>query len=324
MAIADNLKDGFTKIQKAELIDEATNQLAGIFAGDQTITGRLDENQKLPHLTYPIDLHGNSEYKNRIQFTALNYKSKRERSKNQEANDKKIIQGGAPISEITSVISLYHPNNLGISHNNEWGTEELGIAGQVIAENPNVFNSLANGGSMSKPIADFVGTAGDKLTKRLVQLASEQTGLNVLGALGKAEGIAQNPRIAMLFKGVNPRNFNFQFSFAPRSFEEVMQVIAIMKAFRYYSAPGFSAISDNQSFFSYPEVFDIKLFHNEEENRALFPYGISACTGIDYDYSPQAVWQTFDNGFPVVVNMTLNFTELDIISKKTIEKEFNK
>ncbi|MCK5020961.1 MAG: baseplate tail-tube junction protein [Candidatus Peribacteraceae bacterium] len=327
-SFVDQLKDGFSKIQRAEVVDSITNSLAGIVNGNQSITGILEDGsaQNLPYLSYPIDLHGEGQaafdYSSRIEFTAISYKS-RKQAKNEEFLQSKTL------AETSSIISLYHPNALNIAYNNEWGTEELGLAGAKTGQAAlsNLYNDATSAQAYSEALDAFSGLAAGQLGKKAVEKIGESIGVNASGAVSRSLGVASNPRLAMLFKGVNPRTFSFQFQFAPRSQDEVLQVIAIMKAFRYYAAPDWANVGDSvpsDSFFKYPELFDIKLFHNGEENTSLFPYGTSACTGIDYDYSPQSVWQTFDNGFPVLVNMTLNFNELDIITKDTIRNEFKK
>lgn len=323
MAILNDLGSDIAKVAKAELIDTLTSQMAGIFSSaGQSIAGRLgDFSNKMPLMSYPIDLDSNvDEYTSKIQFTAVKYGSKK--TSETTESGAKTFESNSPISEIKSVISLYHPHSLSIDYNNDWGTEELGVAGAIIDNNPDIASKIKSGGFGGKDISDFIAIAGGKLSKKGAQFAGEQTGLNIQGAVGKVLGVAENPRLAMLFKGVSPRTFGFVFNFAPRSEKEVIEVIAIMKAFRYYSAPGFSNFAEKQSFFAYPEVFNIKLFHEGEENTTLFPYGLAACTSVAYDLSPQAVWQTFANGFPVFSSMTLTFLELDIVTKQTIENEF--
>ena len=50
-----------------------------------------------------------------------------------------------------------------------------------------------------------------------------------------------NPNLALLFKGVNFRVFRLSFLFHPRSEAELLEALAIIKVFKYWSAPYYEA-----------------------------------------------------------------------------------
>jgi len=164
--------------------------------------------------------------------------------------------------------------------------------------------------------------------------------LNSEAALNAVTGVVTNPRKEQLFNDVNFRTFDFSFNFFPKSKAETEQVAQIIKMFRFHAHP---EVSSNQVFYSMPSEFQItyvdmkypsnnpfqevaSLFgansnagtvisHNQWLNRI----GRCALTNVTTDYTPLGRLTSFANGAPAAITLTLQFTELEAISRNKIK-----
>lgn len=265
-------------------------------------------------LIYPIDLEGNDGYTDIMQFTVIDNKPTKSKkavkesgnSTKTEANGMstttKNIQYDNKLDAIKSTsIFMYCPNALQVNYERDWGEEELGVfASESLSE---AASGILKGGA-----AKAAAAIGDLLTG---------------GAAGKAafkrSGYAVNPKLEMIFNGVQLRKFNFSFNFTPRSEKELNESLAIVEAFKYHSAPGLAA---DKSFFTYPSKFGIRIIRKDaggaDGTPILFDIKSCFCTGVEVDYSPNGVWATFKNGQPVNFKMNLSFVEDGVITKEDI------
>ena len=72
--------------------------------------------------------------------------------------------------------------------------------------------------------------------------------------------------------------------------------------------------SDGGAFFQYPDEFLITF----PSDQFLFKIGTSVLTSFTVDYTPDGGSYFHVNGAPVSVAMSLQFTELDILTKTEI------
>jgi hypothetical protein len=288
--------------------NKETNDLAGIPDPYDNVINQAKQLRKLNNnkLTYPLDLVGNPEYDTFMRFE-VNKRTvtKEAKSAKGNTNQKKAEINGKTLTNILTTIDLYNPGNLNVKYDRDWSEEELGTITSII---------LNNGGDPRN-----VGSAlGSKISEQLKEAAGSATGINIQAITNKRAGRAINPGVEVLFKGIGYREFQFQFTFSPRSESEVTEVMAIMKSFKYHSAPDFSS---DRFFFTYPSTYKISFFQKNKRNDNLFSFAECGLTSIDIDYSPNSVWSTFISGHPVSVTMTLSFKELELISKSKIAEK---
>jgi len=314
MSFEKDLANGFIKTQRTHAIDQITNTIAGLFS-DKNVHDKLDRRKSGPTvLQYPINLDDTNEHPHRLDFNIIQYSPVRTKTKtrasvsNKIAEDVKNTLGLDIATTKRAIISMYHPNSLQTEYSNQWNAEELGFVGLA---------SLEAQGVASDFLTQLKKGIQDQGKSQMWKAIGAQIGGK--GFEGGLAGIGQavNPRLALMFQGISPRTFRFDFVFNPKSEVEVLHCLAIIKLFKYHSAPDFIDAS-TKAFFKYPDIFEIKAYNGNKENDALFKYGRCACTNIAIDYSPQQVWQTFENGFPVSVGLSLTFTELDLITKSSI------
>jgi len=213
-------------------------------------------------------------------------------------------------------LCLYQPQVLSVSYDQQWSQEELGVAGAAV-------RGYRQGQGISALISGAT-SALEQATSRAIDSTAEKVGsgfgVNLRGALEKQRGSIVNPRLALLFKGTGFRTFQFSFVFSPRNQNEVIESLAIVKTFKYWSAPAYDV---NRTFLTYPAYFYIRMMrkrgdNGSTENENLFEFKKAACTNVTVDYSPNAVWSTFSNGAPVSFKLDLSFVETELITRDAI------
>jgi hypothetical protein len=128
---------------------------------------------------------------------------------------------------------------------------------------------------------------------------------------------AGNPRKEQIFKGVDYRRFTFDYQFAPRDAAEAQAALNIIWLFKYHMHPEFK--DANNFVYVYPSEFDIEYYIGERQNTSLNKISSCVLTEMNVNYSPNGVFTTFPDGTPTQINVTLNFVELETLTKERIE-----
>ena len=170
------------------------------------------------------------------------------------------------------------------------------------------------------------GERRNDLTRILALTAAKlpQGIANVLGAdfalsdaLQFGSGLAPNPFREQIFRNVENRTFRFDYKFFPRSPNEAEAVKNIIKRFKLHMHPEVSA---GQLFYVYPSTFDIAYYFNGRENKNLNRISTCVLERMSVDYGGQA-WNTFADGMPTEINLSLEFRELERLTKERIDQE---
>jgi len=212
-----------------------------------------------------------------------------------------------PQRRLEAAIALYIPNQLSVRYSAGWGEEDTAA-----------FSMLAKVGSeIGKTLSDKqINRAGGVAKEIITALALNNAPMGK--ELGIASGLASNPKKEQAFKNVDFRTFSFEYQFAPRSVTEAMGVQNIIRAFKYHMHPEFK--SADAFLYIYPSEFDIVYYRGIEENLNIHRHTSCVLTEMNVNYTPNGVFNTFENGMPTQINLTLTFKELMLLSKETIEK----
>lgn len=203
---------------------------------------------------------------------------------------------------LKTAIALHVPNDLSIRYSANWSDEEmmLMMAGGAISEAST--KAYDEGGI--NPIASGIAAAA----------LSTPTAGNYLSV---ASGLAANPKKEQVFKGVNFREFQMNYSFFPRNATESNNILNIIKMFKLHMHPEFK---DSAAFiYLYPSEFDIFYYHFNKENKSIHRHTSCVLADMTVNYSPNGVFNTFADGTPTNINMTLSFKELAVLTKQQIE-----
>ena len=254
------------------------------------------------------------------------------------------LKKGSNLKEYLGIVRLPIPNNLSMSNGVDWGDSRVNPieAGAFFAANAAASQALGTGNVIDlftnsfKGLGEFFdavkggafgqGTqAGTMVSAFLAQYGLGKIGINVDPAqfIARGTGNTINPNLELLFSGPKLRSFSFQFKFAPNSEIEANECRRILRFFKQGMAAKIG--TDDQLFLGSPNVFRLRyLTKDNEPIRSLPRYKICALTTTDIDYSPGPTYQSYDDGSAgsqtVMMNMTLNFTELTPIFESDYRK----
>ena len=217
-------------------------------------------------------------------------------------------------------------------------------------ENSGDRNLVQNLGAALGQIGGFLGdqiqSAGSGLNQVSESLQKGNSSLNILGRsvigssllnflqqgvtaesiLSRGAGLVPNNNLALLFNSPTLREFTFSWKMSPRSHEEAIRVNNILRFFKQGMAPkkGMKSKSGGASFFlGTPNIFDIHFKTSRKKgegynqlfnrNDSVLRIKTCACTGAAVNYTPEGMWNAYEEGQPVAITLTLRFSELEPI-----------
>ena len=215
-------------------------------------------------------------------------------------------------TKINTVIALYTPETISMAQHAHYSadsiTDAMGAGGQAY-EGVKAMEDVAQNG--------FGTLTSLSLAKEVI---SQTLGNDVIAAAAlKGSGNAINPQMEVFFKDIDFRTFQFDFLLTPKSAKEAETVSAIIQAFKFHAAPEIdqSISGGSGRFYIVPSVFEIQMYKDGQPNLNVNKYGICACETVNVDYAPQG-WVTHDDGMPVQTRLTLQFKEMEIMTKDKI------
>ena len=250
-------------------------------------------------------------------------------------------KSGNTITEVNQertslTVALYMPNDItesvNINYNNSSMSGMMGVgavAGRVGKDVlGNVLSNFKTGESLFRGISqnDF-GIAG--AFSRVMSGALSGIGGDLAKGVAAGAGMAINPFMEIIYDNMDFRKFRFTFKFAPSSPEESKIARGIIRAFKFNSAPELANDFLNV-FFRVPGTFDIKYYTRNsstgafKENPYLNKISTCVCTGVSVNYTGNDgnIFVAFENendpGAPVMIDLSLEFTELELITKQRV------
>lgn len=231
-----------------------------------------------------------------------------------------------PYTRISQAISLYIPDSMNFTEGFDWQEASLTDAGGKLLKGGQITAGGYNG------IGDFSSMESLRHIGVLSDIIFGANGTGGLGDIGLGiGGLAVNPQIFMLFRGVDLRTFQFDFVFSPKSSAEAANVRQIIKAFRFHAAPEIDAYSGR--YFIPPSIFNIEYMHsppttqsgqgeqegsiNHKPNQNIFRMMTLVLQKLAVDYAPFG-WSTYKDGMPVQTHLSLVFKETEILTKAKI------
>jgi hypothetical protein len=130
---------------------------------------------------------------------------------------------------------------------------------------------------------------------------------SALGGIGGAvAGVAVNPLLFMTFQKPNYKEHSLSWSLMPNTEQESRTIVDIVNYLKFNSLP-------RQDFggalYRYPNILFVKLYPNDLFTMTFRP---CAVTSVSVDYTGAGTPSFFKNGAPVVVNIGLNLTEIQL------------
>jgi hypothetical protein len=227
---------------------------------------------------------------------------------------------------VTSAVALYMPPSIKASYSVVNGPTELGIGGLAAK----TFAETTSASSQQDQINAFLRGAGGfalKAAKDLGVGIAESAGLgDVSGAITKITGFAENPFSEVVFEKVNHRSFNYTFNLQARNKDEVEDIDKIVKLFKFHMHPELENDISGGRYFKVPSEFEIHYAYQGQINNYLNKLSRCVLTDVTVDYGEGqfSTFRQFDDqgAAPVNVQMTLAFTETEIMTKNLIAQGY--
>ena len=215
----------------------------------------------------------------------------------------------APTKRLSQAIALYMPAQLTLNTAISYGEPEIGTAVANVMSTIDGYNSGMGMDQMAKNIVNAIGnTAEDAGMAILDEIAPGARAVRDIRA-----GKVRNNRSEMAFEGIDRRNFSFTFSMLPKNAKEAATIEDIITTFRFHALPELDGEDATGRTMIMPSTFDIE-YH---PNTHLHKISTSVLTGVDINYGGDRV-QFFNDDQPVQTELTLNFRELEIITKERV------
>ena len=257
-----------------------------------------------------------------------------DRRKDDEGNDEPSIQLYLPVA-------FQQNDSFSIP-----GTE-LGLLGAGTLAGMNQGSGLIKStmDQFSQGLGSIFDMAKDKLDPShaavvTARLANKLAPSEVAAAFSLAAGVTVNPNVRSIFKGVNLREYAFQFKFLPKSQKEAEVVEKIINKFRTYSYPEVIEMGPVAAGYKYPDLFRIAVYVEHDDEIIGFDYEgneytetvtrrkrvgnrIKDCylrsVSTNYNASSMAF---HPDGRPVEIDLALNFVEEETISRRDVERGY--
>ena len=299
---------------------------------------------KMEHYDKATDLERNIQGLTRGSGSGLASEFEDGTSKNQFSPPGKKTNSvpRAATRRLKSTIAMYMPASVGVSTNSNFREVEIGAlaSGMVSAMNKLAQdNPFDNFSEFTKNVSDAKsafasaavgGEAAETFKEKFVRgLLDPLPGLSGIGAVQDIQrGFVRNNRLELTFDGIGRRSFSFNFKCMPKSENEAIAVDKIVNMFRFYMAPSFkgSDVSKSRTMIV-PATFDITYVMSNGTPNA-FLNKISTCVLESCDvkyggervqfYRPSTNHRGESGAPPVETDITLNFKEIELITRERI------
>lgn len=223
------------------------------------------------------------------------------------------------------------PANVNYQDNPKYN-EGSGIAGKIL---PSLAKQIANDADASS-IASTLQTAAAAGSQGLVtSILDKLPGLGGGAAQFTQNGFGKilNPYVEQVFGGIGMRTFNFNWKLVPRNDAETRAIKNILQVLRGRSLPDYAAklgLSSNSGsldsgnisdrWLTVPHVFRLHWKNGDNGQRIDSLPKIKPCvmTDVQINYTPDNIWATYEGANPVAYDMTLGFTETEIITSQEV------
>lgn len=285
----------------------------------------LDSNGNGNVIRFKIALPSESKYlsSNGGGYKVINKNGEtvRPEYRNVESSNSVASRFGSNYSMTTTTIDLYMPPNIQSSDQSDWNSTELGKAGATVEAFKGAFNSESLGQDLKDAWQSVKEVVPRALTNTFAGTLQGITPVNAMDAVKASRSEMLNPYMEVLFNGVQNRTFSFTFKMIPRNRKEQETIQQIVNEFRFHSAPEYASTSQNM-YMRFPSEFDIEFVHKGQRNPWLFRISTCALTNVGVNHSPEGQYSSFVDGSPSATELTLEFTELEILSKERHREGF--
>ena len=226
-----------------------------------------------------------------------------------------IVLKSRPTVRLKGAISLYMPPSVQVSYESKYGEQEIGFLAEGGYNIIKQFQSGAKSKDLAMSGLNTLELGAKKAILKTLDVAAP--GAGALFALD--EGRVITPKMELMFEGIGRRNFSFTFTFIPKSDQEAKVVKNIILMFKTHMSADYAGQgASGTGSMSFPDQFDIEYMHMGKLNPNLNKIATCALTKMDVQYGGDR-YVAYEGGVPQTTNLTLNFTEFEIITRELIE-----
>ena len=220
---------------------------------------------------------------------------------------------------------MYMPGTVQVSYKTDYQDTPMGA---VTEQALNAYNA-----AVGLNYRDFATNIGN-MDQGAIELL-QQAGLVIVGSIpGMAgvkeafemkQGVIISDRLELAFKGVGKRSFTYDFKMIPKNQDEADMIRKIIFAFKANMLPEFAGGNRAGRRLIVPNTFDIQYMYVGKTNEYL--HNISTCVLQDMSVSYGGDrYKTFDanndGAPPVETSMSLNFQEMELITRERVFEGF--
>lgn len=226
-----------------------------------------------------------------------------------------------------AIILLPIPQNVQDQNSVNWGDSSLNAFELAGAEAVSgVIKSGQFVAGATKELNNFIsrfrasavtGNLQDQTTSLFSAAALQTLGANVQTSdiVSRTTGQVLNPNMELLFRGVNLREFAFEYDLAPRDGNEAKEIKKIITTLKRAQAARTS--SDNSPgsglFISAPRVFQLQYMSGNKRHPFLHSFKPMAMKGLAVNYTGSGNYSVYGDSTPVHMKISMNFQELNPI-----------
>lgn len=165
--------------------------------------------------------------------------------------------------------------------------------------------------------------SGEQIGASVTEAAGSLFGNDIRSAaLYGFQGRALNPQVEVLYQETPLRTFQFEFVLAARSKEEALQIKKIIEAFRMAAAPSYEGNGEAGRYLIPPDEFEIEFYFDRKQMESVPRISTCVLQTVTTDFAPSGQFTTFADGEPMSVRMTMEFKEVELITKQRVEQGF--
>ena len=229
----------------------------------------------------------------------------------------------APTTRLETAIAMYMPPSVNVSYAANYVDTEIGAfsigAGSAI-------KAFERTGKLAAGARSFLDTVPDELKNVAARQILGAIGSIIPGTQGLEEvaGMATGQIIAdrmeLAFKGLPKRGFQYTFKMIPKSEQEAEEIRKIVFTFKANMLPEIREGTAGRGMIV-PNTFDIRYMYMNTDNDFLHKISTCVLESMNVTYGGDR-YRTFpdagDGTPPVETTMTLNFKELELITKERV------
>lgn len=203
-----------------------------------------------------------------------------------------------------AMLKLPYPQALQVSDNFQWSGEERGMLGNL--------------GALDQVSLEQAGNAGGEAVKAGLKALAGSTLSNEYSFRNKE---ISNPHLSAMFKGVDLRQVAFSFELVPRSRDDVKSIIKTINLIKKHAHPDAeSTFGDEKNAIpnrmKYPDEFAIRVIKGDYTYISM---DHCVVTNINTNYTPQGLLASYDDGFPIAVQLDISFMETVARTRKNFD-----